>query len=200
MSVAHLPKWDVTPIEIALDLEPSQLTNRSSFQFSGPAEPRICLVAAFALTSQLKRIVTAVDRATPPRLPSGLRIGPAKTRAPTVSGIGIVVAPMLALLRLQRRFIRAIEPGLADAAMHRSLARSADMDIPSAQFVGEFIAAKTLPTFEPACAAANFIPLRLRGLGITVYCLGRQGAPQSILGHWAYSATTRGSVHLRSGP
>ena len=47
MSVTHLRKWDVTAIEIALDLEIPRSHDRSrGFSSPGPAEPRICLVAA----------------------------------------------------------------------------------------------------------------------------------------------------------
>ena len=73
MSVTHLQKWDVTAIEIALDLEMPHFVDPTRFAFSGPAEPRICLVAGFALTSQLKRIVAAVNRALPARPPSRLQ-------------------------------------------------------------------------------------------------------------------------------
>ena len=81
MSVTHLPGWDVTAIEIALDLEPPLFSDPVLVAFSGAAEPRICLVTSFALTSQLKRIVTAIDRVVPERLPGGLRIAPARGRA-----------------------------------------------------------------------------------------------------------------------
>lgn len=81
MSITHLRKWDVSGIEIALDLEIPRISDRSRFVFSGPAEPRIRLVVCFALTSQLKRIVTAVDRAAPARPPSGLRISSTERRS-----------------------------------------------------------------------------------------------------------------------
>jgi len=197
MSVAPLPTWDVTPIEIAVDLERPR--PQASLVFSGPAEPRICLVAAFALTAQLKRIVAAVDRAIPARLPAGLRIAPAKRRVAGASH-GVALSPMLALLRLQRKLIRAIAPGLANSEHTRALFASIDMDDATAQFVNDFVPGKTLPTFEPLPAMATFTEMLLSARGITIYRLGPSGEPQLTLGHWAYAADPRGSVHLRRGP
>lgn len=198
MSVTRLPQWDVTAIEIALDLEPPRFFGSPPAAFSGPAEPRICLVTGFALTSQLKRIVTAVDRAIPARLPSTLRIAPATARAPHHrSADGIAIAPMLTLLRLQHRLIRAIEPGLADHTMPLG---ESGRESESDRFIREFITSQAIPTFEPSIPPKQISTTRLRPLGITVYRLGRAGSPQSVLGHWAYAPSPRGCIHLRSGP
>ncbi|MFY9630030.1 MAG: hypothetical protein WAJ94_00285 [Candidatus Cybelea sp.] len=198
MSVTHLQKWDVTAIEIALDLEMLHFVDPNRFVFSGPAEPRICLVAGFALTSQLKRVVAAVNRAVPARPPSRLRIAPAAARAAVPSlGVPVSVQPMPALLRLQSKLIRAIEPGLAHEVFSLRVKRA--MDDGPARFIGGFISAKTLPSFEPSSAAADFEVMELTVIGITIYRLDQRGAPTSILGHWAYPADP-GSVHLRGGP
>jgi hypothetical protein len=199
MSVTHFKKWDVTAIEIALDLEIPRFVDPSRFLFSGPAEPRICLVAAYALTSQLKRIVAAVDRAMPPRPTSALRISPGAARSPTApAAAGVSIQPMYALLRLQSKLIRAIEPGLADGEVTVRTRRG--VDNAAARFIGGFIIHKTLPTFEPPCAlSADFDATELRVTGLTIYRLGDAGAPESILAHWPY-ANEPGSVHLLGGP
>ena len=147
MSVTPLRKWDVTGIEIALDLEAQRLLAPSRFAFSGAAEPRVCLVVGFALSSQLKRIVAAVDRVVPTRLPSGIRATPSMARSATApAGATISIQPMFALMRLQLRLIRAIEPGLAhDMASHGARHR---MEETAARFVGEFISRRTLPTLD----------------------------------------------------
>ncbi|HEY1654689.1 MAG TPA: hypothetical protein VGF86_06225 [Candidatus Tumulicola sp.] len=206
MSVTHLPEWDATAIEIALDLERLQFDDSPVAIFSGPAEPRICVVTCFALISQLKRIVAAVDRVIPRRLP-GLRIAPAPTRGDPPRDAGsvttrpgtVAIAPMLSLLRLQYRLIRAIQPGLADQRAAIEAARS-DLDDASAHFIGDFIANSSLPTLEPPVATVDFSPTRFRATGITIYRLGGRGVPRSILGHWAYAQSAGASVHLRSGP
>jgi hypothetical protein len=198
MSVTHFKKWDVTAIEIALDLEIPRFVDPSRFIFSGPAEPRICLVAAYALTSQLKRIVAAIDRAMPPRPTSGLRISPGAARSPTAPVAAGVIQPMYALLRLQSKLIRAIEPGLADGEVPLRMRRG--VDNAAARFIGDFIINKTLPTFEPPFALnADFDATELRVVGLTIYRLGDRGAPESILAHWPYSKAS-GSVHLLGGP
>jgi hypothetical protein len=197
MSVTHFKKWDVTAIEIALDLEIARLVDHSRAVFSGPAEPRICLVSGFAITSQLKRIIAAVDRAAPPRLPSGLRLVPVTLRSPAAPAAPTIsVQPMLSLLRLQSKLIRAIEPGLAHDMV--SLRTTRDMDESAATFVDDFISRKMLPTFEPACTAAE-LDGALKATGITIYRLGRHGIPESILAHWPYPKDP-GSVHLLGGP
>ena len=197
MTVTRLPKWDITGIEIALDLEARRLDDPSRFIFSGPAEPRICLVAGFALTSQLERIVAAADRAAPARLPSGLRIAPTRARSagpdpsPTIS-----IQPMLPLMRLQSRLIQAIEPGLAhDVALHTSRGT----EVTSVRFVAEFISRKALPTFEPARAIADFDAVGVTATGLTIYRLGDEGVPKSILAHWAYPRVP-GIVRPRARP
>jgi hypothetical protein len=206
MSVTHLPEWDATAIEIALDLERLRFADSPAASFSGPAEPRICLITCFALSSQLKRIVAAVDRVTPRRFP-GLRVAPAPTRGdgPRAGGAvairpgAVAIAPMLSLLRLQYRVIRAIQPGLADQRAAIASARNSFGEA-AAQFIGDFITNNSLPTFEPSAAADEFVPTRFRVTGITIYRLGGRGVPRSILGHWAYAQNAGGSVHLRSGP
>ncbi|HEY1655250.1 MAG TPA: hypothetical protein VGF86_09070 [Candidatus Tumulicola sp.] len=205
MSVTHLPPWESTAIEIALDLERIQLANPSGSEFSGPAEPRICVVACFALSSQLKRIVTAVDRVVPSRLPD-LRIARAATRVAVSQGSKAVAAraetvaitPMLPLLRLQLRLIRAILPGLADRGAEFA-AHESDPDASNARFIAGFIAMRSLPAFEPSAVGAEFSPVNLGVTGLTIYRLGKRGVPQSILGHWSYVRNARSSVHLRSG-
>jgi hypothetical protein len=206
MSVTHLPEWDATAIEIALDLERLRFAGSAVTSFSGPAEPRICLITCFALSSQLKRVVTAVDRVVPRRLP-GLRVAPVPTRGDNPRRGGdvatrpgaVAIAPMLSLLRLQYRLIRAIQPGLADRRAAIASARS-DLGDASANFIGDFIINNSLPTFEPPVAADEFLPTRFHATGITIYRLGGRGVPRSILGHWPYAQNSGGSVHLRSGP
>jgi hypothetical protein len=200
MSVTHLQKWDVTAIEIALDLETPRFTDTSRLPISGPAEPRICLVAGFALNSHLKRIAAAVDRSVPPRPPAGLRITPLVTRsalAPTAAPV--TVQPMLALLRLQSKLLRAIEPGLAHDIGLTSIRTRRDMDEAAARFTNGFILRKALPTFEPPFPIADFEAVELRAVGLTIYRLGRAAAPASIIAHWAYPPDS-GSVHSRGGP
>jgi hypothetical protein len=197
MSVSHLQKWDVTAIEIALDLEMPHFVDSTRFVFSGPAEPRICLVAGFALTSQVKRIVAAVNRAVPARPPSRLQIAPATARSMVPSAVPLLVQPMPALLRLQSKLIRAIEPGLAHEGVSVRMKRA--MEDGPARFVGDFISRKTLPSFEPASLAADLDVMELTAIGLTIYRLDQRGAPTSILGHWAYPADP-GSIHLRGGP
>lgn len=197
MNVAHLRGWDLTAIEIALDLEVPPLSDPASFDFAGRAEPRICLIAAFALTSQLKRIVAAIDRSLPPRLPHTLRVAPPRTRG---SGGGaaagaISIRPMPALIRIQSRLIRAITPGLAGTD-----ARARDMDERTSRYIGEFISSGALPTFEPPHISVDVAPIDLVVLGITIYRLDGSGKPQSMLGHWTYAPSTRQSIPLRSGP
>ena len=204
--MTHLPEWDATAIELALDLERLRFDDSPVAIFSGPAEPRICIITCFALSSQLKRIVAAVDRVIPRRLP-GLRIARAQTRGDLPHNAGAVttrpgavaIAPMLSLLRLQYRLIRAIQPGLADQRAARVAARS-DLGDASAHFIGDFIINNSLPTFEPPMANVDFPPARFRATGITIYRLGGRGVPRSILGHWAYAHSAGASVHLRSGP
>ena len=104
---------------------------------------------------------------------------------------------MLALLRLQSKLVRAIEPGLANDTI--SLRMSHEMDEATTRFIGDFISRKTLPTFEPPCAVADFDVIELTAIGITLYHLGRGGAPRSILAHWPYPQNTR-SLPLRGGP
>ena len=193
MSVTDLQTRDVTPIEIALDLEMPRLLDPSHLFFSGPSEPRICLVAGFALTSHLKRIVAAVGRAVPARMPSGVEISSARSRSPTLPEATVVtIQPMLALLRLQSKLVRAIEPGLAHEVA--SFRARRDMEEIASQFIGEFIARKTLPTFEPSCAFSDFHSTQLTAIGFTIYRLGHGGKPESILAHWAYSQDGR-SIH-----
>jgi hypothetical protein len=195
MGIAHLPQWDITAIEIALDLEAPRIS-ALGLSFSGYAEPRICLVAAFALTPQLKRIVAAVDRALPARLPPTLRIVPSPMRAAVSSAaITISILPLPALIRIQSRLIRAIQPGLADPD-----ARADDMDEAISHYIREFIPSNTLPALEPSQLRGEFTPAKMNPLSVTMYHLNRAGKPQSILGHWPYARGARRSIPLRGGP
>lgn len=202
MGIVHLPQWDITAIEIALDLEIPRISSSAGLFFSGYAEPRICLVASFALTPQLLHIAAAVDRVVPRRLPANLRAAPANLRTGRAwAPISIAIQPMVSLLRLQRKLVRAIEPGLAEHIMHeKSLPAPVGMDASIAEYIRTFIPAKTLPAFEPTHALGDFSTTRLRAVGLTIYRLGNTGAPESILKHWAHAAATRGSIPLRSGP
>lgn len=184
MSITHLRKWDVSGIEIALDLEIPRISDRSRFVFSGPAEPRIRLVVCFALTSQLKRIVTAVDRAAPARPPSGLRISSTERRSMPPPVATMSIQPTVALVRLQSRLIRAIEPGLAHDALSSRVRRT--MEESTIRFVSDFIPHKALPTLEPACPVSDFDATDVSALGLTIYRLGEKAAPKSILAHWAF--------------
>jgi hypothetical protein len=74
------------------------------------------------------------------------------------------------------------------------------MDEMTLRFIRDFIASKRPPLFEPLGAATAASTLRLRAAGITIYQLGRHGAPQSILEHWSYRRETGTSVHLARGP
>lgn len=199
MSVTHLPKWDVTAIEIALDLEIVRFSDQSHLVFSGPAEPRICLVAGFALTSQLKRIISAVDRAVPERPPSRLRVTWSPTRSEAPVPATITVQPMRALLRLQSKLVQAIEPGLAQSESMR-LGLNRDVDEVGTNFVRNFIPRKSLPTFEPLHEPTDFNILEIVAVGLTIYRLGRQGKPESILAHWAYPRDAHHSLPLPSRP
>jgi hypothetical protein len=190
----------VTAIEIALDLETLQIPDRSAYGFSGPDEPRICLVAAFALTSHLKRIIAAVDRAIPMRLHGGFRAVPSPVRSISAAPVTVSVEPMLVLSRLQSKFIRAIEPGLTHDEDTILFASVHDMGEAPERFIRDFIHSKTLPVFEPQRVAPSFEALQLRASGITIFHLGSRGAPESILAHWAYAQDSRGSLHLKSGP
>jgi hypothetical protein len=186
MGVTHLQKWDVTGIEIALDLEIPRIPGRSRLVFSGPAEPRICLVVCFALTSQLKRIVTAVDLALPARPPSGLRIISAMERPSTPPAVAtILIQPTLALARLQSKLIRAIEPGLAHDVVSSRVRRAVEET--TIRFISDFISRKALPSFEPARAVADFHATNVKAIGLTIYRLGEKGTPKSILANWSYT-------------
>jgi hypothetical protein len=111
----------------------------------------------------------------------------------------MTIAPMAALLRLQSRLIRAIEPGLAHADPDGGgFVKPRGMDEASARFVFDFVPENTLPTFEPYAAAGEFIAVRLRPTGITLYQLGRHGAPEAMLGHWAYGQDGGKMLHLQS--
>jgi hypothetical protein len=201
MRTPRLEEWHITAFEIALDLEVPRLCDAARLAFSGKAEPRICLVAAFAATSQLKRIVAAVDRAVPARLPSGLRIVPSMARVPTgATPAATSIQPMLALLRLQAKLIRAIEPGLAGDDRLLSFGQVRDIGEAAARFVRDFIPSKALPRYEPSSGASEFEATNLLVVGITMYRLGHQGAPESILAHWAHARNRRGSIPLESGP
>jgi hypothetical protein len=199
MSIAYLRKWDVTPIEIALDLETPRLSDPMHLGFSGPAEPRVCLVAAFASTSQLKRIASAVARAVPARPPNGLRITPLTTRWAS-SPAQISVQPMPILLRLQSKLIQAIEPGVVRNGNLLSFGKTDRMDEAAERFIRDFIPSNALPVFEPSYAAAGTDAMDFKALGITIYHLSRRGVPELILAHWAYGHYSQRSLHLESGP
>jgi hypothetical protein len=200
VTITQLPVWDATAIEIALDLMPLRHAQASGLNFSGPGEPRVCLLAGFALSSQLPRIVAAVDRAVPAQLPSPLRIAQAPSRYLGRPAAGVSIQPVLPLLRLQSRLTRSIEPGLTHDNVRISVGGNRDMDETTVRFIRDFIALKTPPSFEPLDAAALADMLRLRVAGITIYQLGRRGAPQSIVEHWSYKRETGSSVHLVRGP
>ncbi|HTA39008.1 MAG TPA: hypothetical protein VK760_08030, partial [Candidatus Acidoferrales bacterium] len=61
------------------------------------------------------------------------------------------------------------------------------MDEAAVLFIRDFIPNKTLPSFEPSRDAPEFEPIPLRATGLTIYHLGSQAAPASILAHWAYT-------------
>lgn len=200
MTITQLPVWEATAIEIALDLAPPRYGNASGISFSGPGEPRVCLLAGFALSSQLEHVVGAVDRTIPTRFPSPLRIARAPARSSGHSAAGVWIQPVLPLLRLQSRLIRSIEPGLTHDNVRIAVGGNRDMDETTLRFVRDFIASKTPPSFEPLDAAAPADTLRLRVAGVTIYQLGRHGTPQSIVEHWPYKRETGTSVHLVRGP
>lgn len=196
MGIAHLPTWDATPIEVALDLEHPRLGNPTGVTFSGSAEPRICLLVAFALAHQLKRIVSAIDRALPARLPPRLRV--VRLRARSAAGLpaaSVSILPMAPLIRIQARLLRAIQPGLAHAHTY-----GRDMDETTSRYIHDFIPSNALPAIEPPPVHLEYVPIELTTLGVSVYRLDRTGKPQTILGHWAYAPGARQSIPLRSGP
>jgi hypothetical protein len=199
VTITQLPVWDATAIEIALDLAVPRYAHGPGLDFSGPAEPRVCLVAGFALSSQLQRIVKAVDRTIPARLSSPLRISRAPVRTPGVPS-GVSIQPVLPLLRLQSRLIRSIAPGLTNDNVQISVGGNGDMDEATLRFIRDFIPSKMLPSFEPLTGTAASDVLRLHIVGITIYQLGRRGAPQSIVEHWSYKVKAGSSVHLVRGP
>ncbi len=191
---------EVTPIEIALDLETTLPFDPSRFDFSGAAEPRVCLVAAFALTSQLKRIVGAVNRSVPARAPSGLRIAPSPVRSATVTPRVLSIEPMLVLQRLQSKLIRAIEPGLTWDERKILFGSVRDMGEEAERFVRDFVPRNMLPMLTPQPAVLGSESLNPRAAGITIYGLGSRGLPESVIAHWAYAQDARGNLHLKSGP
>lgn len=191
--------WGLTPIEIAIDLELPQLFDSSTFGVCGPAEPRVSVVVGFALTQQLKRIVAAVDRAVPVRLPSRLRIASSKARLANGS-CALSIAPMPPLLRLQSKLIRAIEPGLTPRLAQISPGKPRGMEPHTVHFIRDFISTKAPPMLEPPCLTSDFVPTSLMTAGITLYRLDRQGKPQSVLGHWSYPQRSPASLPLRSTP
>lgn len=195
VKVTHLRRWDLTAVEIAVDLEVPPFPDPPSLGFSGPAEPRVCLVAAFALTPQLKRIIAAIDRALPARLPPTLRIAPSRTReGASATGGPVSILPMTPLIRIQSRLIRAIAPGLADLGAY-----APDMDEAISHYIREFISSSALPALEPSHPPLA-TPAEVTPLGVSFYHLDRIGKPKSILGHWAYAPGVHRNVPLRGGP
>lgn len=191
---------EVTPIEIALDLETTLPLDSSRFDFSGAAEPRVCLVAAFAFTSHIKRIVGAVDRAIPARAPSGLRIAPTPVRSAAVTPSVLSIEPMLVLQRLQAKLIRAIEPGVTWDESKILFGSVRDMGEEAERFVRDFLPRKMLPMLTPQYAALGSESLSPRAAGISIYRLGARGIPESVIAHWVYAQGTRGNLHLINGP
>lgn len=198
MTITQLPVWDTIAIEVALDLTPPRYA--PGIVFSGPGEPRVCLLAGFALSSQLQRVVAAVDRTIPARLPSPLRITTAPPRFSGRAASGVSIQPVLPLLRLQSRLTRSVEPGLTHDNVRIAVGGNREMDETTIRFIRDFIASKTPPSFEPLDVAAAADALRLRVAGVTIYQLGSRGAPQSIVEHWSYRRETGTSVHLVRGP
>lgn len=103
---------------------------------------------------------------------------------------GLALAPMPTLLRMQAKFIRAIEPGLAPSPPEVPVPQH--MDEAAERFIRDFVPSKALPTFEPPRAERDFEAIELRTTGITLYRLGERGATRSILSHWSY---VDGSIH-----
>ena len=189
----------VAAIEIALDLETLHASDLSRAAFSGAHEPRICLVAAFALTPHLKRIVAAINRVIPARAPQGLRMARPPTRLPGIS-TQLSLEPMLVLLRLQSKLIRAIEPGLMHDQDLLPYGSVQGLGEAAERYIRDFIPCGRLPTFEPQTAGIGTEVVELRAIGMTMYRLGDRGAPESMLAHWSYDLDSRGSLHLESGP
>lgn len=67
------------------------------------------------------------------------------------------------------------------------------MDEVAAQFIRDFVSSKALPTLEASRVDGDFATTGLRAVGITLYQLGDDGVPQSILSHWSYAEE---SIHL----
>ena len=99
--------------------------------------------------------------------------------------------PTLVLLAAQ--FGDPKDPRIVPAAVAVELTHLATlyhddvMDEAAVLFIRDFIPNKTLPSFEPSRDAPEFEPIPLRATGLTIYHLGSQAAPASILAHWAYT-------------
>ena len=106
---------------------------------------------------------------------------------------------MLPLRKLQSKLIRATEPGLARSEDDVLFDGVHPMGAEAERFVRDFVPCKALPMLEPA-DARGAEALNLRAVGITIYHLGTQGMPESILARWPYSEDARGKPHLKSGP
>jgi hypothetical protein len=196
MTVTYLRRRGLTAIEIALDLETPQLSDRSSLGFADSHQPRICLVAGFALSAQLERIIAAVERARPTRLPSRLRAAPSRSRGEGREEHAVAVQQMLTLMRLQSRLVRAIAPGLVHDERQIAHVGAPELDERAGSFIRDFISSKAIPTFEPAYVAATFAATQMSASGITIYELGRQGTPQSVIRRWTYPQKTKANVKV----
>lgn len=185
MSITALRTWELTPVEVALDLAPPRLSDARGLVFSGLAEPRIRLAAGLALTSHLKRIASAVDRAAPDRAPAKIRISAYPTGSASCP-YAICIGPMRSLLALQSKVVRAVEPGLAHSGSVVNFVMRQAMEDGTLSFVRDFIGNKTPPAFEPHQVATHFDSIDLRIVGLTIYALDAEASPEQIIAHWNY--------------
>jgi hypothetical protein len=178
---------DVTAIEIALELKGPQLGEILTSQFTGFAEPRISLVVCFALTPLLGHIGTAVARFVSDRLAPGLIISPCKPEANSEPPYAICVSPMIGLVRLQSKIVRAIAPGIVDAETIEPAEISRDVDELAAAYIREFLPIGGLPVLVPATSNEHFMPTPIIASGVSMYRLGQHATPQSRIATWSYA-------------
>jgi len=189
VSVVHLRPRHLTAIEISLDLAGDSIFSPAAAPCP-PAEPRVCLVVGFALTAQLERVASAIERSLPARLPARLRVLPFAARVPTAPP-RIAIQPMRALIRLQSTLVRAIEPGLVCEETAIASGVRSDMNDAAVKFVRDFVPYKVLPTLEASYVDQSF-PTRFTAKAISLCCLGADGLPEVVLKRWQYPRNANG--------
>ena len=179
---------DVTAIEIALEMDGPQFGGTLTSQFSGFAEPRISLVVCFARTALVGHIGSAVSRVVSDRPAPGLIISPCQPDAKGEPPYALCVSPMIGLVRLQSKIIRAIAPGIVDSETIEAADVADDIDELAAAYIREFLPIGGLPVLVPASANEHFMPTPIIASGVAMYRLGQHATPQSRLAHWSYDS------------